>query len=517
MSPSRACLHCGRPLGATAKLCPECGTPTATVVPISIPPLTKGGRGHRLIAALFDLTLLSATFAVIIRMAPRPWWCILCWVVYVEIGYYCGGSLGKLLLGLRIDGLTRRVHYFRETIGKLASTATFGVGFALILAKDRLAMHDYMARTRVCNRPAPFKGSPVLAFLVMGALIGPFAYQRIATRQPGTPGNPQIAADDFVRQVTRHIAAVGTVYTYGKTGAAIGQGSAFVLTAEGLAATNVHVLEGAFRADCRLGDGRLYEVLAIQGFDASEDVVLFQLGRSIQGRLELPSSLPAVTLGSAATVRIGDRVATISSPKGLSNTVSDGLVSSIREEDGRPFIQTTAPISPGSSGAPLFNTKAEVIGLTTLQLRDGQNLNFAVPIEDVANLIQKREELSLPDFQARLAPQRPTSAARPVPTGRSAPVGRATLTMREAFQQADAAFQARQYAEALKGYERVQELAPTQAPAYYNAALCYVQLGDSAKAARMYYIFLLLADERDPDRQRVIDWLAARSYPIPKK
>lgn len=152
-----------------------------------------------------------------------------------------------------------------------------------------------------------------------------------------------------------------------------------------------------------LGTGAHYEVLAVQGFNAYEDVVLFQLGRVMEGKVELPSSLPAVTLGSPAAANVGDRVASIGSPKGLSNTVSDGLVSNIREEGGRRLIQTMAPILPGSSGAPLFNTNAWVIGLTALEMREGQNLNFAVAIKCVANLLQRCEELPLPDFKAELA------------------------------------------------------------------------------------------------------------------
>jgi hypothetical protein len=313
------------------------------------------------------------------------------------------------------------------------------------------------------------------------------------------------AGDDFVQRVTKQIAAVGTVYTYNRTGEAIGQGSAVVLTPDGLAATNIHVLQGAIRADCRLGDGRLYEVLVVQGFDSSQDVALFQLGRKIGGKIELPSSLIAVTLGSGTAVKVGDRVATISSPKGLSNTVSDGLVSSIRQEGERRLIQTTAPISSGSSGSPLVNTRAEVIGLTTLQMREGQNLNFAVPIEHVAHLLQRRDNLSLLAFQGTLTPPRPEpSSRRAVPTG-------------NAFQTANAEFRAGHYAEALRGYERAQELDPTEPAAYYNAARCYLELGDPAKAARTYYIYPLLSDDSDPDRKAVVQWLVSRNYPVPQK
>jgi S1-C subfamily serine protease len=426
------------------------------------------------------------------------------WLVYLEVGYRCGGSFGKLLLGLRVTVPNRRTYFFREIIGKAASVATFGVGFAIVLSKDGLAMHDYMAKTAVIEGRAPFRGSQAVAIALL-ACVGVFVSYRITVALHQEKPSLEVAENEnFIERVTKQVAAVGTIYTYGKTGAAIAQGSAFVLNSAGLAATNVHVLEGAFRADCRLGDGRLFNVLAIQGFDASEDVALFQLGRTINGRVELPSSLTFVKIGSSAGVKVGDRVVTISSPKGLSNTISDGLVSSIREEEGRRFIQTTAPISSGSSGSPLFNTKGEVIGLTTMQVREGQNLNFAVPIEKVADLLQRREGLALPEFQTRIAPRAPTSPRLPIKS-------------KSVFETANAAFRAGDYGGALRAYERAQELDTADAAAYYNAALCYRQLGDPPNAARMYYLYLLRSDDDDPDREKVLNWLTEMKFPIPQK
>lgn len=464
----------------------------------------KSGRLSRLTAAIFDLVILGLILAGILRMGLRPWWFIICWIIYIEVGYRCGGSLGKLLLGLRVAVPNRRTHLFREIIGKLASVATFGVGFALVLTKERSAMHDYMAKTTVMKGGVPFRGSQAVAILVLAAVGLVAAYRSTIAAHKDNPTVQTLQNDDFIQRVTRQTAAVGTVYTFGRAGVPIGQGSAFVLTSDGLAATNLHVLEGAFSANCQLGDGRLFHVLAVQGFNATQDVAIFQLGRKIGERIELPSALVAVRLGSSAAVGVGDRVATISSPKGLSNTISDGLVSSIRQEGKRRLIQTTAPISNGSSGAPLFNTKGEVIGLTTSQMREGQNLNFAVPIEAVAELLQRRDDLALEDFQASLAPPQPSPAPRP------------TLTVDDIFQRANADFNAGRYREALKGYKRAQELDLTESAAWYNAARCYIELGDQPNAARMYYIYLLSADENDVNRESVVRWLSEMKFPIPQ-
>ncbi len=95
---------------------------------------------------------------------------------------------------------------------------------------------------------------------------------------------------------------------------------------------------------------------------------------------------PAVTLGTVASVRTGQRVYAIGAPMGLELTISEGIVSSLREASGSKVIQTTAPVSPGSSGGGLFNTEAKLVGIVTFQNRDGQNLNFAVPVDWIGEM-----------------------------------------------------------------------------------------------------------------------------------
>ena len=138
-------------------------------------------------------------------------------------------------------------------------------------------------------------------------------------------------------------------------------------------------------------------------------------------------------------------------------------------------------------------------------MREGQNLNFAVPIENVAELLQRRDDLPLAEFQAKLTPPKPKPSPHP------------QLNVRDMFQGANTAFKAGRYADALKGYQRAQELDPTESAAYYNAARCYLELGDATKAARMYYIYLLLSNDNDPDRKNVVRWLSDGKFPIPQK
>ncbi len=92
-------------------------------------------------------------------------------------------------------------------------------------------------------------------------------------------------------------------------------------------------------------------------------------------------SAPAVDIGGSQYVRTGQKVFAVGAPQGLELTISEGIVSSLRETALGNLIQTTAPISPGSSGGGLFNVNAQLIGITTFQHKTGQNLNFAVPAD----------------------------------------------------------------------------------------------------------------------------------------
>jgi S1-C subfamily serine protease len=91
-----------------------------------------------------------------------------------------------------------------------------------------------------------------------------------------------------------------------------------------------------------------------------------------------------VTIRPYDDIKVGEPALTIGTPQGLELTVADGLVSSKRTHEGRRLVQTTAPISPGSSGGGLFDTQGHLLGITTFHLMVGQNLNFAIAAEDFA-------------------------------------------------------------------------------------------------------------------------------------
>lgn len=183
---------------------------------------------------------------------------------------------------------------------------------------------------------------------------------------------------DLPSLIERVRPAVVRISTFDASGQPLGSGSGFY-GPDGRVVTNAHVLEGAARAEIFDPDGRL------QGTTQYAEVSSATVDIAILPRMGNPS----VQLSMAgAAPRVGESVVVIGSPLGLTNTVSDGLVSGMRAEDGQHLIQISAPISRGSSGGPVLNREGEVIGVAVALLQGGQNLNFAVPASDVLALLQ---------------------------------------------------------------------------------------------------------------------------------
>jgi tetratricopeptide (TPR) repeat protein len=148
-------------------------------------------------------------------------------------------------------------------------------------------------------------------------------------------------------------------------------GSGFVFNNE-MVATNFHVIEGCKSVLITTSlDTVAYYSNELINFDKNNDIAILK----VNSLSIMPLSL------SKDTVEIGDAIYVVGNPEGLESTFSEGIVSSIRKYDDNKLIQITAPISHGSSGGPVINEKGEVIGISVATLKEGQNLNFAVPVE----------------------------------------------------------------------------------------------------------------------------------------
>jgi S1-C subfamily serine protease len=161
-------------------------------------------------------------------------------------------------------------------------------------------------------------------------------------------------------------------------------GTGFYVKSTGLLLTNFHVVEGAEIVGVKTKESvNVQWAKKARGFDLDNDLVALEV--------ETPMAKP-VALGDSNQVNVGEPVVVIGNPEGLEQTISNGLISGIREVDGRKLFQISAPISEGSSGSPVFNESGEVIGVVVSSLESGQNLNFAVPINYVKLLLTSTTE-----------------------------------------------------------------------------------------------------------------------------
>jgi serine protease Do len=157
-----------------------------------------------------------------------------------------------------------------------------------------------------------------------------------------------------------------------------GQGSGFIVSADGLILTNAHVVRDASDVTVKLTDRREFTAKVL-GSDPKTDVAVLKIEAK---------NLPVVPLGGARDLRVGEWVLAIGSPFGFENSVTAGVVSakgrSLPDDSLVPFIQTDVAVNPGNSGGPLFNVRGEVVGINSqIYSRTGgyQGVSFAIPME----------------------------------------------------------------------------------------------------------------------------------------
>jgi V8-like Glu-specific endopeptidase len=186
--------------------------------------------------------------------------------------------------------------------------------------------------------------------------------------------------------------AIVSIVMSDKEGHPIAQGSGFFISKDGRLVTNYHVIKNGSSAVVKRPDGAFFVVDGVLASDKDRDVAIVKVNGN---------SFKALTLGDSDRLQVGEEVVAIGNPLSLESTVSNGIVSAIRtiEDEGGKFVQITAPISPGSSGGPLFNMAGEVVGITTSHIKGGENLNFAIPINAVKPTLLPRlsKKRALPD------------------------------------------------------------------------------------------------------------------------
>ena len=160
-------------------------------------------------------------------------------------------------------------------------------------------------------------------------------------------------------------------------------GSGF-LVSPNVIATNFHVIENAYSGHVKLvNKDEVYEIDGVVGYSAKYDLALIKIGHNNGTPLTLKSP----------SVDIGQKIFAIGNPLGLEGTISDGIISGLRDFEDLSLLQISAPISPGNSGGPIVDENGDIIGVATYSFAGGQNLNFAIPVEYLKELFNNQTPL----------------------------------------------------------------------------------------------------------------------------
>jgi tetratricopeptide (TPR) repeat protein len=337
------------------------------------------------------------------------------------------------------------------------------------------------------------------------------------------PARAQESLPELIRRVKP---AVVSVVTYNAKNEPLISGSGFFIR-PGQVVTNMHVIEGAARAEIRTldGKGKTYRVSGTLGVDEEGDIALLAV--------DVPQDRPRAVSLAEEMPEEGESIFVIGNPLRLEGSVSNGIVSAVREVPNLgKIIQITAPISHGNSGSPLFNMKGQVIGVVTIKVTNGQNINLALAAPRLSALKagklltfdemaakprsgQQSEVLAewwyrnglnslwLGNYDSALGyfenavGKNPSRAEAWIQVGFcKVKQGKNEEAVR-AYQQAirlrpnsyeaynklgDAYYYASRYDEAIEAYVRAASIRPDLAEAYYNLGMTYLEVGNRTAA-----------------------------------
>ena len=266
------------------------------------------------------------------------------------------------------------------------------------------------------------------------------------------------AADENLPSLVKRVKpAVVAIATYDASGEALMTGSGFFLR-PGQVVTNLHVIRGAARAEIKTldGKGKVYPVNGTVAVDEEGDLALLSV--------EMPNSPARSTELATELPDEGEPIFVIGNPLKLEGSVSDGIVSAVREvPNSYRIIQITAPISHGNSGSPVFNLRGQVLGVVTVKVTNGQNINLAIAAARVGEL--------------RAGTLRPLSEISQKPKGDLAET---------AYRSGLESLWLGNYDNAVGYFENAVNKNPKRADAWVKVGYCKVKQGKNQEAIRAY-------------------------------
>ncbi|MES2705939.1 MAG: transglutaminase family protein [Verrucomicrobiota bacterium] len=168
------------------------------------------------------------------------------------------------------------------------------------------------------------------------------------------------------------------IYPSGREGREAGIGSGFVISEDGLIATNLHVIGEGRDIRVEFPDGTSRSVTGIHAWDRQRDLAIVRVAGS---------GLPFLPLGDSSKTEQGQAVIAMGNPLGYRFSVTEGILSAVREIEGRSMLQVAMPVERGNSGGPLLDREGKVLGIITLKSAITANLGFAMPVNELRQLI----------------------------------------------------------------------------------------------------------------------------------
>lgn len=219
---------------------------------------------------------------------------------------------------------------------------------------------------------------------------------KISTNGGFTSEKTTLSASEIAERVAP---SVFYIEVYDERSKALGSGSGFFISSDGVAVTNYHVIEDTRSAQITTVNGDKFNVVSVIAFDEELDVAIIRVGMtSTEGKTV--SGFSSVDMGDSDTIKAGQTVYALGSPAGLQNVISNGIISNPKQMvDGDTFIQITAAISHGSSGGVLVDEYGEVLGITSAGITDAENIGFAIPINIIKMFDMDAEGVAYENFE----------------------------------------------------------------------------------------------------------------------
>lgn len=180
--------------------------------------------------------------------------------------------------------------------------------------------------------------------------------------------------------------SVVVITMQGRDGQQQGLGTGFIISADGLIATNLHVIGEARPMRVQTAEGKELPVTAVHASDRALDLAVLK----VDGQ-----DLPALSLADSAAAKAGQAVVAIGNPHGLKHSIVQGVISGARDIDGRKMLQLAIPVEPGNSGGPVVDMAGRVVGIMTLKAQLTENLGFAMESNALKPLLEKPNSVPL--------------------------------------------------------------------------------------------------------------------------